>query len=127
MPYPFCNSTKELEDTEAPDAFSLYLLENEKMLNFLFEIIMRLFQRITSSKGEKKKSCRTEKHFTLPKPDFIPQYHHSDCNVGSCVLLVSFSLSTRAIHLSLILCISCSGSEIQSFPQQFLFPLGRNI
>lgn len=54
MPYPFCNSTKELEDTEAPDAFSLYLLENEKMLNFLFEIIMHLFQRITNSKGEKK-------------------------------------------------------------------------
>ena len=54
MPYPFCNSTKELEDTEAPDAFSLYLLENEKMLNFLFEIIMHLFQRITNSKGGKK-------------------------------------------------------------------------
>ena len=125
MAYPFCNSTKELEDTEAPGAFSLYLLENEKMLNFLFEIIMHLFQRITSSKG--KKSCQTEKHFTLPKLDFIPQYHHSDCNVGSCVLLVSFSLSTRAIHLRLILCISCSGSEIQSFPRQFLFPSGGNI
>lgn len=126
MAYPFCNSTKELEDTEAQDAFSLYLLENEKLLNVLFEISMHLFQRITSSK-KKKKSCQTEKHFTLPKPDFIPQYHCSDGNVGSCVLLVSFSLSTRATHLRLILCISCSGSEIQSCPQQFLFPLEGNI
>lgn len=58
MAYPFCNSTKELEDTEAPGAFSLYLLENEKMLNFLFEIIMHLFQRITSSKGKKILSNR---------------------------------------------------------------------
>ena len=60
-------------------------------------------------------------------PYFIPQYHHSDCKVGSCVLLVAFFLPTRAIHLRLILCIPCSASEISSFPQKLLFPLGGNI
>lgn len=99
MAYPFCNSTKELEDTEALDALFFYVFWNKKKskenVRFLFEIHTPLFQRIIIPKREN--SCMHYKHsergtLCTQNLHFICQYHHSHYSVGSCVLSIALFL-----------------------------------
>lgn len=85
MAYPFCHRTKELEATEAADAFfyiSFGTERVEKMLIFFFESHMILLERIISMRklGIALQAFR-QRYLTVSQAQFIRHYHHSDCSV----------------------------------------------